>query len=563
MLCLATTLYILAGSACAQAVGGGSEIIFEQHGGAAADRLGSAVADAGDVNQDGYADVVIGASNADPGGRAEAGSAYVYSGLDGSLLYQFDGVSSNDRLGHAVSGAGDVNADGYPDLLISAYTASPWGRNRAGSVFVFSGADGSQLYRWNGAKADDNFGTSAAGAGDVNGDGYADLIIGAPAVRHGGTTAAGSAYVLSGATGQLLYEWQGIDANNLGSSVAAAGDVDLDGFDDVIVGAWGVYRSAQARTGAAFVYSGATGAKLHKFYGAFTDTRLGNAVAGAGDVNGDGIPDLIVGASWATAGGVYRAGKVFVYSGADGSQLHKWIGNTEDGFLGYSVSGAGDVNGDGFADLIIGAPWADSADLDLTGAAYLYSGANGFLLHEWNGPEQWDNLGSAVSGAGDVNGDGYAEVIVAAQYSSPVGVALAGTATVHKFQPYLYASTTTISAAAGGVLDFQLDFPAAAAFGDYKILLSKTGIGPTFFGVDIPLTEDFLTRSSYLGNYPMASSNMHGTLDAVGRASASLTLPAGLPISMIGTTYYLAAIAQRPTQAPAVSSVALAATITP
>jgi FG-GAP repeat protein len=563
MLCLATTLYILASPMSVQAVGGGSDTLIQWHGGAAADRLGSAVSDAGDVNLDGYADVMIGASNADPGGRAEAGSAFVYSGFDGSLLYQFDGVSSNDRLGHVVAGAGDVNADGYPDLLVSAYTASPWGRNRAGTVYVFSGADGTQLHRWNGAKADHNFGTSAACAGDVNADGYADLIIGAPEVRHGNTTAAGSAYVLSGATGQLLYEWKGIDADNLGSSVAAAGDIDQDGFADVIVGAWGVNRSAQARTGAAYVYSGATGAQLHKFYGAFSDTRLGNAVAGAGDVNGDGIQDLIVGASWATAGGVYRAGKVFVYSGADGTQLHKWIGNTEDGFLGYSVSGAGDVDGDGFADLILGAPWADSPDLDITGAAYLYSGANGLLLHEWNGPDQWDNLGSAVSGAGDVNGDGYAEVIVAAQYSSPAGIALAGTATVHKFQPYLYASTTTVSAAAGGTVNLNLAFPAAAAFGDYKILISKTGIGPTNFGVDIPLTEDFLTRRSYAGNYPAASSNMHGALDASGDATASMTIPAGLPISMIGTTYYLAAVAQRPNQAPALSSVALTVLITP
>ena len=141
----------------------------------------------GDVNGDGKADFIVGARGADPGGRADAGSAYVYSGADGSLLYQKDGGAASDRLGVSVSTAGDMNGDGKADFIVGAYYVDPGGRANAGSAYIYSGADGSLLYQKDGGAAGDNFGLSVSTAGDVNGDGKADFIVG----HYGPTPVAG------------------------------------------------------------------------------------------------------------------------------------------------------------------------------------------------------------------------------------------------------------------------------------------------------------------------------------------------------------------------------------
>ena len=133
---------------------------------------------AGDVNGDGKADFIVGAWLAAPGGRADAGSAYVYSGADGSILYQRDGAAAGDFFGYSVSMAGDVNGDGKADFIVGARSADPGGRVRAGSVYVYSGADGSILYQKDGVATNDNFGYSVSMAGDVNGDGKPDFIVG-------------------------------------------------------------------------------------------------------------------------------------------------------------------------------------------------------------------------------------------------------------------------------------------------------------------------------------------------------------------------------------------------
>ena len=169
---------------------------------------------AGDVNGDGKSDFIVGAPYADPGGRADAGSAYVYSGADGSILYQRDGGAAYDNFGLSVSTAGDVNGDGKDDFIVGAHQADPGGRDRAGSAYVYSGADGSLLYQRNGGAAYDNFGLSVSTAGDANGDGKDDFIVGAILANPGGKGDAGSAYVYSGADGALLDQRDGEAAND-------------------------------------------------------------------------------------------------------------------------------------------------------------------------------------------------------------------------------------------------------------------------------------------------------------------------------------------------------------
>ncbi len=404
-------------------------LLYQKGGAATFVNLGYAVAGAGDVNGDGRGDFIIGAINASPGGLSGAGSAYVYSGATGTLLYQKDGAAANDNLGSSVASAGDVNGDGKADFIIGAIGADAGGVD-AGSAYVYSGATGALLYQKNGAAAGDFLGWSAAGAGDVNGDGRADFIVGAFLADPGGPVDAGSAYVYSGATGALLYQKNGGAGDSLGISVASAGDVNGDGRADFIVGAFVADPGGQLGAGSAYVYSGATGALLYQKNGGAAGDHLGRSVASAGDVNGDGKTDFIVGATRAQPGGLVNAGSVYVYSGATGALLFQKNGAVGE-FLGISVAGAGDVNGDGRADFIIGTNSASPGGLGEAGSAFLYSGADGSLLFQKNGAAAFDWLGYSVAGAGDVNGDGRADIIVGAFKANPGGNNDAGSAFVY------------------------------------------------------------------------------------------------------------------------------------
>ena len=385
---------------------------------------------AGDVNGDGVPDFIVGAWQDDPAGSGStAGSAYVFSGADGSVLYHRTGDTSGDRFGLSVSMAGDVNEhrDGKADFIVGAIDDDPaGGGTNAGSAYVFSGADGSLLFQVTGDTAGDAFGRSVSGAGDVNGDGRTDFIVGAyrddPA---GSVTNAGSAYVFSGADGSLFFQVTGDPASDLfGRSVSGVGDVNGDGKADFIVGA---YHDDPAgggiNAGSAYVFSGADGSVLYHKTGDTGNDQFGIFVSGVGDVNGDGRADFIVGAPFDDpVGGGADAGSAYVFSGADGSLLFQRTGDTAGDWFGWSVSGAGDVNGDGRADFIVGAYHDDPAGGGTdAGSAYVFSGADGSLLFQVTGDTAGDSFGFAVSGAGDVNGDGKADFIVGADKDDPVG----------------------------------------------------------------------------------------------------------------------------------------------
>ena len=393
------------------------EILYTFTGEASSDNLGYSVSGAGDVNNDGYADLIVGAHWNDAGGT-NAGRAYVYSGQTGALLYTFTGAATDDLFGCSVSGAGDVNNDGYADVIVGARYNDAGGSD-AGRAYVYSGQTGAPLYTFTGAAGADLFGGSVSGAGDVNKDGYADLIVGAYFNDAGGSD-AGRAYVYSGRTGALLRTFTGAAAGDLfGGSVSGAGDVNDDGYADLIVGARH-NDAGSSDAGRAYVYSGQSGALLNTFTGAAAGDEFGCSVSGAGDVNKDGYADLIVGAYYNDAGGT-NAGRANVYSGQTGALLHTFTGEAADNWFGFSVSGAGDVNNDGCADLIVGAWYNDAGGVD-AGRAYVYSGQSGALLYTFTGEAAEDYFGYSVSGAGDINNDGYADLIIGAWYNNAGGV---------------------------------------------------------------------------------------------------------------------------------------------
>jgi hypothetical protein len=370
-----------------------------------------------DVNGDGVADVLVGAVG---GGYGGAGRAYVYLGGPGGPSNAPATVLTGDAPGHyfggSVASAGDVNGDGFADVVIGSIGAY----GGSGQVYLYlGGATGLASSPATTITGNDgftaNFGDSVASAGDVNGDGYADIVVGAYAAAGG----AGRAYLfLGGATGlssspaATLTGPDGGDGQ-FGGTVASAGDVNADGFADVIIGAQGVGNFA----GRAYVYLGSAAG-----LGSSPSTKLtspdgmaryfGSVVTGAGDVNGDGFADVVIAAPERGSPRTY-----IYFGGASGLSSSPTatlippdsIGST----FGGSVANSGDVNGDGFADLVVGDGMSGAY-----GVAYLYlggaSGVGAVPSVTLVGRESGGAFGAAVATAGDVDGDGLGDLVIGA-----------------------------------------------------------------------------------------------------------------------------------------------------
>ncbi|MCK6620087.1 MAG: FG-GAP repeat protein [Calditrichaceae bacterium] len=415
-----------------------ADVIFT--GEASWDRFGYSVSGAGDVNNDGFADVIVGAVKNDAAGL-DAGRAYLYFGganLDNIADLIFTGEAGSDYFGVAVSGAGDVNNDGFSDVLIGASWNDAGGVD-AGRAYLYFGGPGMDNIAdviFTGEAGFDLFGHSVSAAGDVNNDGFADVIIGALWNDAGGQD-AGRAYLYFGGTGMnnIADVILSGEAGNerFGVSVASAGDVNNDGFSDVIVGAY-LNDAGGEDAGCAYLYFGGPGMDNIPdaiFTGEASGDCFGYSVAGAGDVNNDGFSDVIVGAYRNDAGG-FDAGRAYLYFGGPGmDNIPEAIFTGEAGvdYFGNSVSSAGDVNNDGFPDVIVGAYLSDAGGLD-AGHAYLYFG--GVLMDNipdviFTGEAGFDYFGNSVSAAGDVNNDGFADVIIGA-YANDAGEFDAGRA---------------------------------------------------------------------------------------------------------------------------------------
>ncbi|HEX9792896.1 MAG TPA: VCBS repeat-containing protein [Planctomycetota bacterium] len=375
--------------------------------GAAGDQVGSSIAASGDVNGDGYPDFVVGAVQGFVTDGSAAGYARLVSGRGGEILHEWRGVARHEEFGYAVAGVGDLDGDGFPDVAVGSRYDDAAGKG-VGAVRVYSGQTGALLLETTGESALGEFGSSVAGLGDVDGDGTSDFAVGAPKGDALGAD-AGEVRVFSGASGALLFVYGGVaSGDHFGHAVAGVGDVNDDGFADLAVGA---PYAGQDGEGEVRVLSGRDGFTLFVFAGGARGDAFGQSVTPAGDVDGDGRPDLAVGAVGHDGSGS-DLGAVFVFSGASGAELLRLEGAAPGGMFGAAVAAVGDVNRDGRTDLAVGAP-RESANGIRSGVTYLFSGGDGALLESWLG-EPGEGFGTALAGVGDLTGDGISELAVAA-----------------------------------------------------------------------------------------------------------------------------------------------------
>ena len=465
------------------AEGKGGFVIHGEEGG---DQSGFSVSSAGDVNGDGLSDLIIGAYGADPNDVGDAGKTYVVFGqkennspiklsdiADGNGGFVIIGEAISYASGYSVSSAGDVNGDGFDDLIIGAPNADPNFKSDAGSSYVVFGKEnnnpvllseivyGEDGFVIHGELEGDNSGFSVGSAGDVNGDGLIDLIIGTLSPD----TLAGRTYIIFGQKEnedpiQLSDISDGIGGfvikgaehrDYSGYSVGSAGDFNGDGLADVLIGAWGADPNGE-NSGSTYVVFGnkeinnpvklsqiAAGEDGFVINGETEGDYSGISVSAAGDVNGDGLDDLIIGAYAADPNGNSAAGKSYVIFGtketrnpinlsqiAAGEGGFVIEGEVKDDYSGISVSAAGDINSDGLSDLIIGASGANingnksgnsyvvfgkNGDNDAVQLSDISAGEGGFVIY---GETVNDRSGHSVSSTGDFNGDSLADLIIGA-----------------------------------------------------------------------------------------------------------------------------------------------------
>ncbi|MFQ5748971.1 MAG: VCBS repeat-containing protein [Planctomycetota bacterium] len=500
----------------------------------------------GDLDGDGSPEIGVSDPFASTGGLFRNGVALVFSSADGRLLLRVEGREDSARFGTALAGAGDVNGDGVEDLLVGAPTADPGHRVDAGSAFLVSGASGATIRRLNGSSHGGLFGFSVANAGDEDGDGIPDQVIGAPEATVGPfQVVGGMAAVFSGADGRKIREFDGLgDSQFVGHSIAGIGDVDADGVMDLAVGAPDVHLPGLRLAGSVFIYSGASGTLIWRFNGNSSEGLFGYRVSPAGDADADGFPDILIGTPFYPNAFPSSKGAVFLFSGATGAEIFRVEHDSAGEGFGSSIASAGDLNGDGHDDILVGASGDDPDGLLDAGSVFVYSGETGNLLFQYRGIRENDRVGSVLASFGDSDGDGLSDFLLVEPGTDTGGDPSLGSIFVVGFNPILQASSDVFSASAGGTILYSLRFPTVAGGDRYGILVSAAGTGPTrFHGLSVPLTPDFFFRRALRGRFPKQAVHFQGILDPSGKATARFRArPGALSAKLIGRTFHLAGI---------------------
>ncbi len=465
------------------------------------ERFGWAVAGLGDVNGDGVSEIAVGAPQ-DQWRGWDAGLVTLYSGADRRVLWESPSTIAHEKLGTSLAGTGDMDGDGIPDLLAGCPSRD--------AIRILSGADGHEIARCVDAGGG-NVGIDhgVASVGDLDGDGVPELASGAPqnseVSHHQGKI---TVYRYERATGTCairfeIWDSPGAYYDNLGQAVAGIGDVNGDGVPDLAAGEPG-YDAGASGSGAVLVVSGANGSFVRRLTdpAAATNDNLGIDVHGIEDLNEDGVPDVVASTerrgSW--------EGEVILFSGADGAVIRRLTDSSTvlEERVGGAIDVVGDVDGDGFDDVLAGARYATVDGVTRCGRALVFSSRTGEILAVLAPPVKVAEalFGSAVAEAGDATGDGIPEFAVGAPYDDVAGIVDSGSFAV--FAVESICDDDGVSPFSGDCDDTDSGVwgrPTEAR--DLRFTSGKTWLGwtaPDDSGGDDAVTYDTL-RSSSAGSF--------------------------------------------------------------
>lgn len=450
------------------------------------------VAALGDVNGDGIPDFAIGAPWAETNG-VTTGEVDVHSGKDGAVLYTVPGDVGG--FGESVANIGDVDGDKVNDFAVGSPFAVKSGGSVTGAVWAFSGVTGAKIWETFGPTA--YFGTTVAGMGDANADLVPDVIVGVP----GETNTQSRMSLLSGKDGSVIKTQLVGNTRGLGISACGVGDKNGDGSADFLIGDFLATNGAgDVNAGRAYIYSGKDFVLIRTYDGEDTTDEFGASCAEIDDVDGDGVRDELIGAARAPSTGG-TLGAAYVFSGATGVLLQKITDPALTGYFATAVADAGDVNGDGQGDLILGFT-ADDGRGSFVNGARIYSGVSFAPLYRFEGAST-DTATVSLAGLGDVNGDGFDEVLVGA---------------LGKYRPKL-ADWDGMVRCYGGAELYCSPTPRAPLAGDVATLATAQGIAGNLVCSAIVAID---------GNATFILCGSVGAFDASGRFVLTGTVPGGL-----------------------------------
>jgi len=507
--------------------------IWTASGSGPGEHAGAALAATADVDGDGAADLAEGAPG-DPGTPGSLGRVRLRSGRTGSVLWTRIAGAPQDAFGRAVAALGDLNQDGVGELAAGAPLGG--GGSLLGFLRVLDGATSAPIREHAGAAAVDLLGAAVASLGDLDGDGVSEYAAGAPQGVEGASVGAGYVAVYSGSTGAPIRVHAGSSVGDLfGWTVACVGDLDLDGIPETAAGAPG------SGAGKVHIYRGSTGAWLRTLVGGSNGDFFGGALAAIGDADGDGLPELLIGADDDDAAG-NESGSARLCSGSSGTVLFEILG-TPGSELGRAVSAAGDFDSDGYADFALGAPAQPIAAF--TGGAFeLRRGRDGGRALDVVTTNPAALSGAAVACVGDADGDGFPDLAVGAPGEpasasgaltlvrllpmglTPYGTELHGCAGPHILAgngvPYLGNTTFAIGARAA----------PPSALGLLLVTDQADATGSDLFGIGIPIYCGF-SQATFATGFDLPA-------DALGFARATLPVPTSA--SLAGAQYFAQAI---------------------